>query len=257
MSTNFFELDGKIALVTGASSGLGKHFATVLANAGCTVIATARRQNLLDDTVSEIKTAGGNAHAVRMDLSDVNELQTALNQCFSEIGVPDILINNAGIATTSKFLDVTEDDALSTFNVNQLGVWRVSQHVCNKMIESQKSGAVINIASVLGLDVMRGVSSYAVSKAAVVQLTKVMALELARHNIRVNAIAPGYFSTDMNKDFLNSDAGKKLINRVPTRRAGNMEDLDGLLLLLASDKSAYMTGSVIPVDGGHLVAGLA
>lgn len=253
---NYFDLDGKLALVTGASSGLGWHFARTLANAGCNVILGARRQDRLDKLNTEISSAGGQAHSLLLDVQNRETCRAALTAVANEIGVPDILINNAGIAKVAHFLDATDQDTDAVIGVNQTGVWHVSQTVCNQMVSAGKPGTVINIASILGLSVASGVASYAVSKAAVVQLTQVMALELARHQIRVNAIAPGYFDTEMNHEFLSSDAGKKVIGRVPSRRAGELHDLDGLLLLLASSKSSYMTGCTIPVDGGHLVAGL-
>jgi len=255
-SLDYFELSGKIALITGASSGLGAHFSTCLAQAGCTVILAARRKQNLDMLAAQLSDEGYSAHAVEVDVSDQTSSDKTLKTLFENIGTPDILINNAGIARPGRFIDAAMEDTDMVFNVNQTSVWRISQQVCKQMIAEEKPGSVINIASILGMDILSGVGSYAVSKAAVIQMTKVMALELARYNIRVNAIAPGYFNTEINKGFLDSDAGKKIIKRVPSRRIGALDDLDGLLFLLASNKSAYMTGSVIPVDGGHLVAGL-
>lgn len=258
-SLDYFGLTGKIALITGASSGLGYHFSKCLAEAGCTVILAARRKENLDALAESInsKATTKSAYAIALDVSNRETSQQALNTVFEQIGTPDILINNAGIAKPGKFLDADDKDTDMVFNVNQTSVWQISQHVCKQMIAAGKSGSVINIASILGLNVMSGVASYAVSKAAIVQMTKVMALELARHNIRVNAIAPGYFNTEINQGFLESEAGQKITKRVPFRRVGQLDDLNGLLFLLASSKSAYMTGTVIPVDGGHLVAGLA
>ena len=253
---DYFELSGKIALVTGASSGLGQHFATCLAQAGCTVILAARRMQNLEALAAKLNSTGATAHAVQLDVGDRLSSEKALQALFNNIGTPDILINNAGIARPGRFLDATDADTDDVFDINQSSVWRISQHVCKQMIAEEKPGSVINIASILGLNVLPGVGSYAVSKAAVVQMTKVMALELARYNIRVNAIAPGYFNTEINQGFLDSDAGKKIIKRVPSRRVGELDDLNALLFLLASQKSAYMTGATIPVDGGHLVAGL-
>lgn len=253
---DFFELSGKIALITGASSGLGLHFSTCLAEAGCTVIIAARRQDKLDALASQLNHTKIVAHAIQLDVSHRSECEAVLKSTFENIGTPDILINNAGIAKPERFLDAPATDTDQVFNVNQTAVWQISQTVCKQMIAVEKPGSVINIASILGLDVLPGVGSYAVSKAAVVQMTKVMALELARHNIRVNAIAPGYFDTEINQGFLTSEAGQKILKRVPFRRVGELDELNGLLLLLASSRSAYMTGAVIPVDGGHLVAGL-
>jgi len=261
-SLDYFGLNGKIALITGASSGLGLHFSRCLSNAGCTVVLAARRKPKLDALAEQINNETGKANkprafAVELDVSNRTSCSAVLSTVFSEIGTPDILINNAGIARPGRFLEADDADTDQVFSVNQSSVWKISQQVCAEMIKAGKAGSVINIASILGLDVMPGVSSYAVSKAAVVQMTKLMALELARHNIRVNAIAPGYFDTEINQGFLDSDAGKKIIKRVPFRRVGELHELDGLLYLLASQKSSFMTGAVIPIDGGHLVAGLA
>ncbi len=256
LANDYFELSGKIALITGASSGLGLHFAKRLADAGCIVVLAARRKDKLDALATEITESGGTAHAMQMDVCKQEACNEQLTLMAEQWGVADILINNAGIARAARFLDATPEDTQSVFSINQNAVWHISQTVCKQMVDAGKPGSVINIASILGLNVLPGVGSYSVSKAAVVQMTKQMALELARYNIRVNAIAPGYFDTEINEGFLTSDAGQKIIKRVPARRVGALEDLTGLLLLLASNKSAYMTGSIIPVDGGHLVAGL-
>lgn len=257
LANDYFDLSDKIALVTGASSGLGRHFAIRLAEAGVHVVLAARRKDKLEALASDIRSGGGTAHALQMDVHDRTTADATLEKMASNIGTPDILVNNAGIARPERFLDAGSDDTETVFGVNQNSVWHVSQTICKQMVNAGKPGSVINIASILGLDIMPGVGSYSVSKAAVVQMTKVMALELARHKIRVNAIAPGYFDTEINEGFLTSDAGQKIIKRIPARRVGELDDLTGVLLLLASNKSAYMTGTIIPVDGGHLVAGLA
>ena len=257
LANNYFGLANRLALITGASTGLGKHFATVLSQAGCKVILVARNEKKLNELQETIAEDGGEAEYIVLDVTDHDASNQAIDNLVSHNGVPNILINNAGIATGGSFLDTSQEELQSVIDVNQTGAWHIAKATVQHMVKAEQPGSVINIASILGLDVMKGVASYAVSKAAIVQLTKVMALELARHNIRVNAIAPGYFETDMNHDFLNSDAGRQLIKRVPMRRAGQFEDLDGAVLLLASDRGAFMTGSVVPVDGGHLVAGLA
>lgn len=257
LAHDYFELNGKIALITGASSGLGLHFATRLAEAGVFVILAARRKDKLDALAAEIQSNGGTTHVLEMDVHDRSKTHQTLAQMATNIGTPDILVNNAGIARPARFLDASSEDTEAVFGVNQNSVWHVSQIIGKQMADAGKTGSIINIASILGLDVMPGVASYSVSKAAVIQMTKVMALELARYNIRVNAIAPGYFDTEINAGFLTSDAGQRIIKRVPARRVGELDDLTGVLLLLASNKSAYMTGTIIPVDGGHLVAGLA
>lgn len=257
LANDYFELSGKLALITGASSGLGLHFATRLAEAGAHVVLAARRKDKLDALAAKIQSNGGTTHILELDVSDRPATNHILAQMAKNIGTADILVNNAGIARPARFLDASNEDTETVFGVNQNSVWHVSQVISKQMVDAGKAGSIINIASILGLDVMPGVGSYSVSKAAVVQMTKVMALELARHNIRVNAIAPGYFDTEINEGFLTSDAGQRIIKRVPARRVGELDDLTGVLLLLASSKSNYMTGTIIPVDGGHLVAGLA
>lgn len=253
--TSYFDLSGQVALVTGASSGLGRHFATVLAAAGCTVGLAARREDRLSALAADIESAGGKAHAVSMDVIDRASVEAGINTLTSLAGPITVLINNAGIADTKTFIDAADDDTERVFDINQLAVWQVAQSVCRRMRE-HSGGSVINIASVGGLRQFAGAASYLVSKAAVVQMTKVMALELARYNIRVNAIAPGYFATEMNADYLSSEAGVKMLQRSPMRRSGELSELDGPLLLLASEKGSFMTGAVIPVDGGHLVSAL-
>lgn len=245
-------MQGKVALITGASSGLGQHFARVLAGAGARVAVTARRRDKLQTLAAEINDAGGSALAVGMDVTDRMSVTDALDEITAEMAVPDVLVNNAGVASGSAALDVTDDDWHKVIDTNLQGAWIVAQETARRM-RDHGGGNIINTASILGLRVLAGVAPYAISKAAVLQMTKALALELARFKIRVNALAPGYIETDLNEAYLQSDAGQAMIKRIPMRRAGRMHDLDGPLLLLASDASAYMTGAVIPVDGGHLV----
>ena len=245
-------MGGKTVLVTGASSGLGRHFAQVLAGAGAKVAVAARRVEKLESLAAEIADAGGSAVAVGMDVTDRSSVTAALDEVTSESGVPEVLINNAGIATGAGDLDVTDADWHKVLDTNLEGTWIVAQETAKRMKDAG-GGNIVNTASILGIRVSAGVAPYAISKAGVIQMTKVLALELARHQIRVNALAPGYIETDLNQDFLNSDPGQAMIKRVPMRRCGRVQDLDGPLLLLASDASSYMTGAVIPVDGGHLV----
>ncbi len=254
-SAGYFDLEGHVALVTGASSGLGRHFAAVLAEAGCTVGLAARREERLTSQVAEIEASGGRAYAIPMDVSNRDSVESGIDLLTTKAGPVSVLVNNAGIAVTQTFIDAEDSDTERVFDINQLAVWQVAQSVCRRMRE-KTGGSIINIASVGGLRQFTGAASYLVSKAAVVQMTKVMALELARYNIRVNAIAPGYFATEMNADYLSSDAGLKMLQRSPMRRAGKMSELDGPLLLLASERGSFMTGAVIPVDGGHLVSAL-
>jgi NAD(P)-dependent dehydrogenase (short-subunit alcohol dehydrogenase family) len=253
---SYFELSGKVVLVTGASSGLGRHFSGVLAGAGCKVAVTARREPQLVQLIDGIVANGGQAQKFLLDVNSPASIAEAVEAIETELGPIEILINNAGIAVTQRFIDATEADTRSVFETNQMAVWNVAQRVSRQMISNRVKGTIINIASIGGLRQFAGAASYNVSKAAVVQLTRVMALELARHDIRVNAIAPGYFSTEMNSEFLASEAGQKMLSRSPMRRAGQLHELDGLLLLLASEHSAFMTGAVIPVDGGHTVSSL-
>jgi NAD(P)-dependent dehydrogenase (short-subunit alcohol dehydrogenase family) len=230
--------------------------ALTLAAAGCTVGLAARREGYLTALAGEIEAAGGRAVVLRTDVTDRASIEESVATLTEAAGVPTILINNAGMAQGASFLNAADDDTRSVFALNQMAAWDVAQVVCRAMIAAETGGSVVNIASITGERPIGGAAAYAVSKAAVIHMTKVMALELARHDIRVNALAPGYFATDMNRDFLDSDAGKTLLKRSPMRRAGNMDELDGPLLMLASDRGSFMTGAVIPVDGGHLVSTL-
>jgi len=253
---DLFRLNARHALVTGASSGLGRHFASVLADAGAQVTVAARREAQLAQTVEEIIASGAQAHAVRLDVTDASSVEQAFAAAEERLGPITIVINNAGVTVTRSALDMTENDWTSVVDTNLKGAWMVAQHAARRMIHHGMSGSIVNIASILGLRVAGGVAPYAISKAGVVQMTKALALEWARHRIRVNALAPGYIGTELNDAFFSSDAGKALIRRIPQRRLGEVRELDGPLLLLASDAGSYMTGSVVAVDGGHLVSGL-
>ena len=249
-------LAGSIALVTGANGGLGSHFAETLARAGAHVAIAARRVDALAPLRDAIAAFGGNVVAVALDVTDPASVAAAFDEAASALGDITVVVNNAGIAVTKPLLDHTEDDWLRVIDVNLNGAWRVAQTAARHMVRHQRGGSIVNIASVLGLRVASQVPSYAASKGALIHLTKAMALELARHRIRVNALAPGYVETGINREFFASDAGQAVIKRVPQRRIGTPADLDGALLLLASDAGAYMTGSVVAVDGGHLVSSL-
>ena len=251
-----FSLVGKIALVTGASGGLGKHFAETLAGAGATVAVGARRAGKVKEVVSGITATGGKAIAVDLDVSDRASIIGALDEIEEKVGTVNICVNNAGISGRDSALETSDDGWDEVFSTNLKGTWMVTQETTSRLVEKNIGGSIINIASILGERVMPGVLTYAVSKAGVVQLTKALALEWARHNVRINAIAPGYVETDLNRALLQSDLGKKIIQRIPQRRTGELNDLDGPLLLLASDASGFMTGVIIPVDGGHLVSSL-
>ena len=251
-----FSLVGKIALVTGASGGLGKHFAEILAGAGATVAVGARRVEKVKEVVSGITATGGKAIAVNLDVSDRASIIGAFDEIEEKVGTVNICVNNAGISGRDSALDTSDDGWDEVFSTNLKGTWMVTQETTKRLVAKNIGGSIINIASILGERVMPGVLTYTVSKAGVVQLTKALALEWARHNIRINAIAPGYVETDLNRALLQSDMGKKIIQRIPQRRTGELSDLDGPLLLLASDASAFMTGVILPVDGGHLVNSL-
>ena len=247
-------LQGKTALVTGASSGLGQHFARVLANAGAKVALAARRLDRLQQLEAEIRAGGGQAFAVALDVTDRASITKAFDAAEAALGPVTILVNNAGVPAGSYFLKMSESDWRSVLDVNLDGVFRVGQEAARRMSKTSNGGSIINIASITAFGVLKAIAAYSASKAAVVSLTKSMALELARDKIRVNALAPGYFSTELNDAFLTSDAGRRLLSRVPMERAGRVEELDGPLLLLASDAGAFMTGSVITIDGGHMLA---
>ena len=236
-----FRLDGKTVLVTGASSGIGKHCAIFLAQSGARLAIASRRIDQLQSVVDKITK------------------QKSVLKCFDELAqwsLPTVVINNAGMSVNRKLLDQTEEDWDRVLDTNLKGCWLVATEAARRLAAGNTPGNIINIASILGERVIGGVAPYVISKAGVVQLTKVMALELARHQIRVNALLPGYVITDLNRDFLQSEAGQKILVRIPSRRFNNLEDLNGPLLLLASDASKAMTGSTIAVDGGHLVSGL-
>jgi NAD(P)-dependent dehydrogenase (short-subunit alcohol dehydrogenase family) len=249
-------LAGRSALVTGASSGLGRHFAHVLSLAGAAVALAARRMDALYSLAEEIAKNGQRAFPVTLDVRDSHSVRQCVNAAVHELGAVDILVNNSGVATNSALLDETEERWDAVLDTNLKGAFLVATEVARHLRKENRGGSVINIASILGLRQAGEVACYAASKAGLVQLTKVMALEWARFGIRVNAIAPGYIETDLNREMWAGPSGAALLRRIPQRRLGQPADLDGALLLLASDASRYMTGSVINIDGGHLVSTL-
>lgn len=257
MTQSLFRLDGRRALVTGASGGLGLHFAGVLAAAGAEVVLAARRADKLAAEVERLRAAGARAHAVSMDVTDAASVSVAVAEAEQLAGgVIDILVNNAGISGESFFLKLEESEWDAVVDTNLKGAYLVARAVARQLADSKTPGSIINIASILGLRVGGSVSPYCASKAGLIHLTKAMAFELARNRIRVNAIAPGYIETDFNREFFESEVAQKMISRIPFRRLGTKSELDGPLLLLASEAGSYMSGSVIEVDGGHLCSTL-
>ncbi|AHE52990.1 SDR family NAD(P)-dependent oxidoreductase [Sphingomonas sanxanigenens] len=249
------QLAGKIALITGASSGLGRHFAKLVAREGATAVVAARRAHALEMLAAEIRESGGACIPIEMDVTDPGSVASAFAFIEREADAPlSLLVNNAGVAQTRAALDVTASEWRQVLDPNLTGAFLVAQQAARAMHDG--GGTIVNVASILGERVSKGLAAYAASKAGLIQLTKAMALEWAPLGIRVNALAPGYIATDLNRDFFASTAGQRLIARIPQRRLGQMSDLDGPLMLLCSDQSRYMTGAVIAVDGGHLVSGL-
>ena len=246
-----FDLTGQCAIVTGASRGLGRHFALTLAQAGARVVLAARGIERLNEVVEEIEAFGGCAVAVRVDVTGGESVRACVETAENAPGPIDILVNNAGIAVTKPILEHAEEDWDSVLDTNLKGIWLMAQEVARRMVHCGRGGSIINIASVLGERGISQLPGYCASKGGIINLTRAMAVELAPHGIRVNAVAPGYIETDMNRQFFATQAGQRLIKRIPQRRLGQVEDLDGALLLLASDASRYITGSVITIDGGQ------
>ncbi|MBW8860677.1 MAG: SDR family oxidoreductase [Caulobacter sp.] len=249
------DLTGRVALVTGASSGLGRHFAQVLAARGATVIAAARREAALEALAAEIVGAGGLCHPVVIDVTDADSVAAGIARGTDLAGPIGIVVNNAGVAQTQAAIDLSPADWRGAIEPNLTGAFLVAQAAARTMRDSG-GGTIVNVASILGERVSKGLAAYAASKAGLIQLTKALALEWASLGVRVNALAPGYVETDLNRAFFATEAGARLVARIRQRRLGRLSDLDGPLLLLCSDASRYMTGAVIAVDGGHLVSGL-
>lgn len=247
-------LDGKRALITGASSGFGQHFAWTLARAGADVALCARRTDRLEAEAVEIASATGRkAVAVTLDVSDTASVDSCADRVATELGGIDLLVNNAGTVVAKPSLKQTEADWDAVMDVNLKGAFFMAQACANRMAES-KQGAIVNIASILGERVSKTEISYCVSKAGLAHMTRALAYEWARHGIRVNAIAPGYIKTDLNRAFLESDSGQAMMREIPIRRFGEPEDLDAALVYLLSDAASWTTGHILTVDGGHSLA---
>jgi len=251
-----FDLTNHKALVTGASNGLGRHFALTLANAGADVALAARSQDKLIALENEIQALGHLARSIPMDVTDAGSVHNAFEALIDDAWLPDIVVNNAGVSTFKPALEHTPDEWDGVLDTNLRGAFLVATEAARCLIKANQTGSIINIVSILSLRVAGGIAPYAASKAGLLQLGKSLALEWARYGIRVNALCPGYIETDLNRDFLRSEAGEKMRLRIPQRRFGEPSDLDGPLLLLASDAGSFLTGTTLAADGGHLLSTL-
>lgn len=246
-----FDVSGKVALVTGASSGFGEHFCRILAHRGANVVAAARRENKLHEIVERIVAEGGCASQVTVDVTDPSSVERAFNFVEETYGVAEIVSNNAGVADAKLALDISSDSWKHLMDTNLNGVWHVAREAGKRMIENEVKGSIVNTASIGGLRAARGQSSYGTSKAAVIHLTRSLALEWARKGVRVNAICPGYFVTEMSEDYLTSPRGQREIEESLPQRCGKLDELTAPFMLLASDAGSYINGVVLPVDGAQ------
>ncbi len=253
-AAGIFDLHGKVALVTGASSGLGARFAEVLAENGASVVLVARRADRLDALKARIEKSGAKALVAEADVRDRAAMRAAFDAAEKAFGTVTILVNNAGVASSSRAVELGEDEWRRILSTNLDAVFFCAQEAARRMLAAGSGGAIVNIASVLGFGVDKGVVAYATAKAGVIQLTKALALELAFKGIRVNAIAPGWIVTELNRDYLQTDRGAALKREIPIGRFGEERDLDGPLLLLVSDAGRFITGATIVADGGQMVA---
>ena len=252
------DLSGRVALVTGASSGLGAQFARALSAAGAGVVLAARRIERLKTLRAELEAADGDAHVVGMDVTDIDSIRAAVAHAETEMGTIDILVNNSGVSTTQKLTDVSPEDYDYVMNTNTRGAFFVAQEVAKRMIARSRGaapgtftgGRIVNVASMAGLRVLSQIGVYAMSKAAVIHMTRAMALEWGRHGINVNAICPGYIDTEINHHHWSTDAGQKLVQMLPRKRVGKPSDLDSTLLMLCANESHFVNGAVIAADDG-------
>jgi NAD(P)-dependent dehydrogenase (short-subunit alcohol dehydrogenase family) len=251
-----FSITGQVALVTGASSGIGQHFAEVLAAAGAKVAAAARRADRLSDLARTIEGRGGECLPVACDVTDRRSIIAAIAAAEAQLGPVSILINNAGVVVSKPLFEHTEEDWDYVVDTNLKGAWLAAREFAHHLVENKRPGRIINISSILASRTIGRVPAYCAAKAGLSHLTQVLAMELARYGILVNALAPGYIETDFNRAFFQTEGGKALIGRIPLKRIGQSPDLDGALVFLASPASAYVTGAIIAVDGGHGVAAI-
>jgi NAD(P)-dependent dehydrogenase (short-subunit alcohol dehydrogenase family) len=248
--TDMFSLDGRVALVTGASSGLGRHFANVLHEAGATVVLAARR---VDRIEAEAKRLGERARAIALDVTDEASIAEMFEKLAADGVLCDIVVNNAGISGEHLILQMETDEWDSVVEVNLRGPFLVAREAARRLVAAKKPGSIVNIASILGLRVSPALAPYMASKAGLIHLTRSMAFEFARYQIRVNALCPGYFETEINADFLKTEYAQASLKRVPQRRIGDLHELTGPLLLLASNAGSFMTGEALVVDGGQSI----
>lgn len=248
---NLLDMTGRVALVTGAGTGLGARFCATLAAHGASVVAVARRAEKVENVAEAIRKAGGKALAVSGDVTDSASIARAFDAAEKAFGTVDAVVANAGIAMPSRAAEISDDDWRATISTNLDGVFYTCREAAQRLLKAGKPGAIVNVASILGYGVGRGNASYATSKAAVIQLTRALALEWAPKGVRVNAIAPGYVVTDLNRDYLTSGKGAEMTRDIPLGRFGREEDLDGALLLLLSDAGAFMAGTTVTADGGQ------
>lgn len=251
MLQSLFGLSGRVVLVTGASSGIGRHLAQVAARAGARVAVSARRAQIVQEVADKIVAEGGEALPVELDVCSDSQIESALSAVRNQWGDVDLLVNNAGVAQTKGSLETSREDWRNVLATNLESPFQLSRCVVRRLIDAKRPGTIINVASIFGVGAASRIAPYCASKAGLINLTRSLAAEWARHEIRVNAMAPGYLVTDLNRDTLSSEFGSELRNRIPMRRFGRFEDLDGPFLLLASSASSFMTGSVLVVDGGQ------
>ena len=256
MPKSYFDVSGQTALVTGASSGFGVHFAKLLAAHGARVVVAARRMDRLQELVDEIERSGGEALAVSLDVTRSDTVAAAFDAAEAQFDSVSIVSNNAGVANSKWAVDIDENDWDRVLDTNLKGAWLVMKEAGSRMINSGKGGSIVNTASILGLRSARAISDYAASKAAVISLTRSLALEWSRHNIRVNALCPGYFVTEINADFFATNEGKQYLKSTPAGRSGKIEELSVPFMMLASDAGSFVNGAAIPVDGAHHIGNM-